>query len=185
MLHVGFGAQHVAAIGKVAGAHAAEQRQIFFHASVAMRAFHTRLAVPAALRRDGLGVLVVDVGEACIDEVFGPLVELFEVVAGVDRLAGFEAQPTHVVDDCVDVLGLLGHGVGVVEAQLADAAELFGDTEVDADGLGVADVQVPVRLGWEACPYPPAEGALLDVGAHQVAHKVGGGGSVRCVAHRT
>ena len=40
--------------------------------------------------------------------------------------------------------------VGVVEAQVAQAAELLGDAEVQADRLGVADVQIAVRLGREA-----------------------------------
>ena len=38
-------------------------------------------------------------------------------------------------------------GIGVVEAQVAEAAEFRGDAEVQADRLGMADVQVAVRLG--------------------------------------
>src|SRR5690606_33522404 len=40
--------------------------------------------------------------------------------------------------------------VGVVETQVAAAAELLGDAEVQADRLGVADVQVTVGFGREA-----------------------------------
>src|SRR3546814_11722109 len=49
---------------------------------------------------------------------------------------------------------------GVVEAQVAQAAELGGDAEVQADRLGVADVQVAVGLGREA----GADGGMLPVG---------------------
>ena len=56
----------------------------------------------------------------------------------------------HVLDDGLDVLDVLLGRVGVVHAQVADAAELAGDAEVEADGLGVADVQVAVRLGRKA-----------------------------------
>src|SRR3546814_2794998 len=49
---------------------------------------------------------------------------------------------------------------GVVEAQVAQAAELGGDAEVQADRLGVADVQVAVGLGREA----GADGGMLSVG---------------------
>src|SRR5690606_10505969 len=42
------------------------------------------------------------------------------------------------------------HRVGVVQAQVADAAELRRDAKVQADGLGVADVQVAVGLRREA-----------------------------------
>ena len=137
-----------------------------------MRALDARLAVPAALHGDGVAVLVVDVGEAGDDEVLGPQVQLLEVVAGVQGLAGLEAQPAHVVRDGIHVLGLFGDRVGVVEAQLAHPTELLCDAEVDTDGLRMADVQVPVWLGWEPCLHAPAERALLVVGEHEVAHEV-------------
>ena len=65
-------------------------------------------------------------------------------------LAPVEAEPAHVALDGVDVLLLLLGRVGVVEAQMAAPAELLGDAEVEADRLGVADVQIAVRLGRKA-----------------------------------
>ncbi len=59
-------------------------------------------------------------------------------------------QPVHVLADGIDILDLLLGRVGVVHAQIAAAAELAGDAEIQADGLGVADVQVAVRLRREA-----------------------------------
>jgi hypothetical protein len=52
--------------------------------------------------------------------------------------------------DGVDVLLLFLLGVGVVEAQVAGAAVGLRQAEVQADALGVADVQVAVGLGREA-----------------------------------
>ena len=176
VLHVDLGAQHVRSLGELARPHPAEQVEVLLDRSVAERALDARLAVAAALRRDRLAVLVVDVGETLRDQQLGPVVELLEVVAGVQRLAvDREAEPGEVGDDAVDVARVLGVGVGVVEAQVADTAELGGDAEVDRDRLGMADVQVAVRLRREPGLHPPAEGALLDVGAHQVANEVGGG----------
>ena len=54
-----------------------------------------------------------------------------------------------VLFDGVHKLGVLLGGVGVVHAQVADAAEFFGRSEIDAQCLAVADVQVAVRLGRE------------------------------------
>ena len=61
-----------------------------------------------------------------------------------------EAEPADVRFDRVDVLDVLLEGVGVVEAEVAGAAVLLRDAEVQADRLGVADVEVAVRLGREA-----------------------------------
>ena len=56
--------------------------------------------------------------------------------------------------DGIDVLVLLLGRVGVVVAQVALAAVLCGDAEVQADRLGVADVQVAVGLRRETRRHP-------------------------------
>ena len=48
--------------------------------------------------------------------------------------------------DGVDVFLALAQRIGVVVAQVGPAVELPRDAEVQTDGLGVADVQVAVRL---------------------------------------
>jgi hypothetical protein len=57
------------------------------------------------------------------------------------------AQPADVFLDGVDIFLLFLDRIGVVEAQVAAAAEFLGDAEVQPDRLGVADMQVAVRLG--------------------------------------
>ena len=95
---------------------------------------------------DLVGRQVVDVGLAVADQLDGPVVELLEVVGRVvEVLAPVEAEPADVGLDRVDVLLLLLDRVRVVEAEVAAAAELAGDAEVEADRLRVADVQVAVR----------------------------------------
>jgi hypothetical protein len=58
-----------------------------------------------------------------------------------------KAQPFHAVDDGVDVFLFFLGRVGVVETQVAAALIIARQPEVQADRLGVADVQVAVRLG--------------------------------------
>ena len=65
-------------------------------------------------------------------------------------LAPIEAEPVHVALDGVDVFLLFLGRIGVVEAQIAVAAELLRDAEIQADRLGVADMQIAVRLGRKA-----------------------------------
>jgi len=49
-------------------------------------------------------------------------------------------EPLDVRGDGIDVFDILLGGVGVVHTEIAPAAELPGDAEVEADGLGMADV---------------------------------------------
>ena len=117
-------------------------------------------------------VLVVDIGLAGADQVLGPGVELFEIVRRVEEvLAPVEAEPVHVADDGVDIFLLFLGRIGVVEAQIAVAGKLLGDAEIQADRLGVTDVQIAVRLRRK----PGDRGlvlARLQVGAHDVADEI-------------
>lgn len=73
--------------------------------------------------------------------------QLVEIVGGIADLAGpLEAQPLDVGLDGIDVLLVFLGRVGVIEAQMAIASEFLGQAEVQADRLGVADVQVTVGL---------------------------------------
>ena len=106
--------------------HALEQVQVLLDGAVAVRALLARFGQRAAILADLLGGQVADVGLAGFDQLHRPLVELVEIVGGVEEAVfPVEAQPAHVFHDGIDVLGLFLARIGVVEAQIALAAE-FG-----------------------------------------------------------
>ena len=144
--HVDLRAQHVRAVRELVGAHPREQIEVLLDRSIAIRAVLPRLGQRAAVRADLVGAQAVDVGLALLDQLDGELIEPLEVVRRVELGAPREAEPRDVLLDRVDVLDVFLRRVGVVEAQVADAAALGGDPEVQADRLRVADVQVAVRL---------------------------------------
>src|SRR5215471_21678923 len=79
--------------------------------------------------------------------MLGPRVELLEVIGGmVEVLAPIKSEPMHIALDGIDVLLLLLGGIGVVEAQVAASVELLRHPEIEANRLGVADVEIAVRL---------------------------------------
>ena len=171
--HVDLRAQHVGAVGELAGAHAAEQIEILVDAAVAVRRVLARLGQRAAILADLVGRQRIDVGDALADQALGELIELLVVVRRVVfAVVPVEPQPPHVVLDRVDVLDVLLDRVGVVEAEVAVAAELAGDAEVEADRLGVADVQVAVRLGRKARDDAAAVLSGGDVGGDDLANEV-------------
>ena len=157
VLHVDTGPQHPTALGVLACGHLAEQAPVLRRRPVPERTLRSRLAEAATARRDGIGVLVVDVGQTAGDQQLSPLAELLEVVRGEADLLWLEAEPPHIVDDGIDVFGILGGRVGVVEAQEAAPAEFVGNGEVEADRLRMADVEVAVRLRREAGLDPACE----------------------------
>ena len=105
--HVDFGAEGAAAIGELAGLHAGEEVEIFFDAAIAVGALLAGFGGGAAVLADLVGGEVADVGLAGFDELDGPIVELAEVVGGVEEAVfPIEAEPVDVVDDGIDVFGL-------------------------------------------------------------------------------
>ncbi len=107
--------------------------------------------------------------------MLGPLVELLEVVGRVHGFAGrLEAEPGDIRSDGFGVVFGLAGGVGVVETQPAGAAQFGGDPEVEAYGLGVADVEVAVGFGRETGLDSAPEGADAVIPADQVAYVVAG-----------
>src|SRR5690606_19347759 len=189
--------QGVRPIGELALAHALEQVEVLLHAAIPVGAVAPRGGEVTAPLGDLLGGEAAHVGLPLPDERLCERVELGEVVRGeVETILPVESQPAHVPLDGVDVVGVLGQGVGVVEAQVAGAAEGLREPEVQADALRVADVQKAVRLGGEAGRHPapvfPGVDVGLDDGFEEVevlllAGGVGGGGRGRwnaaAVAH--
>ncbi len=84
--------------------------------------------------------------------------------------------------DRIHVFHIFFDRVGVIEAQVALAAKCFGRAEIDADGFGVADMQVTVRFGgkrvwtWSNRPVRRSSSIasrmkLLDVGEKVIGHE--------------
>ncbi len=170
--HVDLGAEHARAVGEFARFHAAEEVEVLLDAALAERAVPAGLGQRAAARPHLLLRLVVDIGLADADQVLGPFVEPVEIIRRViEMLAPVEAEPAHVALDGVDIFLLLLGRVGVVEAQIAAAAELFREAEIEADRFGVADMEIAVGLGREAGDHGLAAPGV-EIGLDDVADEI-------------
>ena len=159
-------AQRAASLGELAVFHALEQVEVFLDGAVAVRAYGGLADIAAELaelfRRQ-----VADVGKALFDEFHGKFVVLFKIIRAVEEpVAPVKAQPVDIGLDGVNIFGVFLRRVGVVHAQVAQAAEFFRCAEIDGQRLTVADVQIPVRLRRETGVYalslkPPAGGKVL------------------------
>ena len=85
-----------------------------------------------------------------------------------------EAEPMHRVLDGVDVFLLFLDRVRIVKAQMTAAAILLRQSKVQADRLGVAKMQVAVRLRRKA-RHHLAILARTEVGLDDLADEVAGG----------
>jgi len=134
--------------------------------------FFSGLGERAAAQPDLLLRLVVDIGKTGADQALGPLVQPFEIVRGEEEvLAPIVSKPFDVGLNRIDELLLFPGRVGVIEPQMAAPAELLRDAEVEADGLGMPDMQVAVRFRRK-----PRDDHLMlfgiEIGLHDVADKI-------------
>ena len=183
--HVDLGPQGPRAVGEFAGLHAAEEVEVFFDGAIAVGAVAARRGERAAVLADLVGREVTDVGLSGQDHLLGPIVELVEIVGGVEQAVfPIEAQPADVLHDRVDVFDFLLRGVGVVEAEVAQPPVVPRDAEVQADRLGMADVKVAVRLRRKA-GVDAVVAAAGQVGVDVFAEEVGGSrGGIGCAHGR-
>ena len=149
--HVDLGAQRSCSIRKLTRLHASEQIQILFHGSVAIRALLPRLGQRAALLANLIWRQIVYVRFSSLDQLNCPFIKLSEIIGCIEQpVAPIAAQPACVFDNGIDVLGLFFGWVRVVEPQVALAAELLRQPEIQSDRFGMPDVQIAVRLGRKA-----------------------------------
>ena len=149
--HVDPGAQHARAVREFARLHAPEEVEIFLHWAVAERRVLAGLRQRAAVDADFFLRLVVDIGVAGLDQALGPVIQAVEIVRGVIEIGSpVVAEPVHVGLDGIDIFLLFLGRVGVVEAQMALAGKFLRDAEIQGNRLGMADVQIAVRLRRES-----------------------------------
>src|SRR4029450_10062736 len=144
--HVNPGPQHMRTVRECTGPHAPEQIQVFLDTTVPVRAVPPRLGQCAAVFTDFVGAETVDIGLAVANQLLGILVQQLEIVRRGEHGRPVDPEPAHVFLNCIDVLDVFFGRIGVVETQVAEAAELLCHAEIHTNRLGVADVQVPVRL---------------------------------------
>ena len=166
--HVQLGAQHHRALDGLRAVHVLKQPQVLLHGTVAERAGPSGLRGCALLLGNLFRRLLVNVGQSFLDEPYGEAPKMFEIVGGVVHVLPVEPEPLDVAHDVLHIFRVLLRGVGVVEAQVARAAELLCHAEVHADGLGVSDVDISVRLRREACLQSSTILACFQVFLHKL-----------------
>ncbi len=172
--HIDFGAQDMGSIGKLSGSHAGKEIHILVGGSVPIRTvsawFSERAAVFSYLiRREA-----IDVGFSFLNQNNGEGIELLEIIRRIEHLAvPIKSQPSDVVLYGLNVLGIFGGGIRVVESQMADSSGgLVRDPKIKHDGLGVTDVEISIRLRRKSRDDPSAMLARRAICCHEISNEI-------------
>ena len=173
--HVDLEPQHVRAVGKLARLHPPEQVEVLRDAAVAVGARRCPASVSVPRVRAHLrGRLAVDVGEAVLDEPLGETRRARRSSRTRDSDARPSRSPASAPPRRSTSSNSTSSFSGLVSSKRRwqRAAVLGGEAEVQDDRLGVAVVQVAVRLGRKARDDAPAvfAGAIVlgDDGAQEI-----------------
>ena len=146
--HIDFGAQHQLTVLILTGAHIAEQLKVFFYRTVTIGAVLARLFKRAAVLGHLIGSQRAHIGFALFNQLNGEVVNGVKIVRSVANLsAPFTTQPMNILLDGVNVLLGFLFRISIIKPQRAFAVKGFRNAEIQANGFGVADVQITVRLG--------------------------------------
>ena len=151
--HIDFGAQHFCAVFEFAGGHAAEQVEIFFDAAVAVRAVFAGLGERAAVFADFIGAQIVDISQTFFNKLYGTFINEIKIARSVKALIPLKAEPLNILLNRLDIFHIFFLRVGVVKAQVANAAVFFRGAEIDANRFCVADMQIAVGFRRETGLY--------------------------------
>ena len=148
--HVDLSPEHLLAVRVLAFAHLFKELQVFFDAPVAIWGLFARLGQGPSVGPDLVGAEVADEGQPLLDQSHGALVHLIEIVRRPKPVLPLKAQPSYIFFDGVHILHVFLDRVGIVIPQITSAVVLLRCHEVQADGLGVTNMQVAVRLRRES-----------------------------------
>ena len=146
MCHVYLRAEHLFTVGILAVAHFTEDTQVLLGSAVPPGALLAGSLHGAASCTDFLLGLVVDVCKSSLDQLFGPFIELVEIVGCIKLLLPLETEPFDVFLDGIYIFGVFLGRVGVVVAEVGLSAIFLGQSEIDAQALCMPEVQVSVGL---------------------------------------
>ena len=115
----------------------------------------------------------VYVGVALVHELQGVGVELIEVIGGeVQTIFPVESQPPDIPLDPLYEVHVLRLWIRVVEPEVAQAAILFRHPEIQADRLGVADMEIAVWFGGKSSHHLAPELPALHVRVDDLAYEI-------------
>lgn len=95
------------------------------------------------------------------DQFNGKQVKLVKVVAGICNFPRFKPKPPDRLQNAFKVSSLLRFGIGVVKPKITLAPMMCCVSEIDENGLGMSDMQVPVRFWREPSVHNPARSSKM------------------------
>ena len=172
--HVNLCSQYLLTIGKLAVLHAGKEIQILLNAAVSIWAFLACLSQGATHAADFLSSGIVYIGLAVFNELYSKFVQLLKVVGSIEHpLIPAKAQPFYILLDGIHILHIFLDRICVIKAEIAQAVVLLCQAEIQADGLGMANMKIAIWLWWKTGMNAFAVTTIFQVVIYFILDKIG------------
>ena len=145
--HIDLGPQDLLPIAEFTRLHAGKQIQVFLNTAIAIGALFARFRERATVGLDLSSRQVIDISEPLPDEFYRIVIEFVEVIRSIEHavLPG-KAQPMDIRLDRINIFRILFRRIRIIETQIAQAMIVLSQTKIQANGLGMADMKITIRL---------------------------------------
>ena len=149
--HIDLRAKSLLSVSEFAVLHSGEEIKVFLNTPVPVGIIDPGLVQSPAVFPHLLGSQVRHIGLPFFDKIYSDLIHLIEVVGGKkEPVFIISSEPRHVLFDGLHELALLLGGIGIVKAKVEFSTVLLRHSVIEKYTLGVAYMQISVRLGRKA-----------------------------------
>ncbi len=172
--HVDLGSQYLLPIGELAVFHASKEIHILLNAAVPIWAFLACLSQGATHAADFLGSGIIYIGLAIFNELYGKFIELLKVVRCIEHpLIPAKAQPFYILLDGIHIFHVFLYRICIIKAEVAQSIVLLRQSKVQANGLGVANMEIAIWLWRKTGVDTLAVTAIFQVVIYFILNKIG------------
>ena len=144
--HVYLRPQHHSARRHLTRIHLSKQLEALLRRSVSIWGVLARCCWSTLLLCNLLCGLFVNISLALFNEFYRQIPQFLKIVRSIVYGSPLKAKPLYVTLDSLNILQIFLLRVGVIHTKIADSTIFSGNAKIKGNGLGVAYMQIAVRL---------------------------------------
>ena len=145
--HINLCAQHLLSILEFSVFHCLEQLQVFLNGAFSVRTVLSRLCQCPSVLSDLFRSQVTHICLSFFDQFYCAFVHLLKIIGcKVKMILPVSPQPLDIFFDRIHKLHFFFGRVGIVKTHMESSIVFFCQSVIQKNGLGMSDVQIPVRL---------------------------------------
>ena len=152
--HIDLGTKNFFSIGIFAFFHFFKKLEIFFNRTVTVRALFSRICQSSTVLADLIGSQVTDISFSFFDQFDGCFIHLSKVIRSKEKsVLPVSTKPFDISFNRFYKFTFFFCRVCIIKTHIKLAVVFLGKSVIQKNGFGMSDMEVSIRLRWEAGVY--------------------------------